>query len=164
MPFPPLSDAHKDRIQQHILKGLTVPVIADIEGIGKSTIYRINKNLVTFGKHTAPAMSKRGRPSRIGYAARVGLRAFIESKPSACLDEMQSVLFDRFDLRVSVPTISNTLRAMQISRKRPRREASERSQLCRDTLQTSTALSKNRSALSGSKEGKKITHKQKKGR
>lgn len=66
-------------------------------------------------------------------AASGEVRSFIESKPWSYLDEMQYELFDQSDIRVSLPTISNTLHAMRISRKSLRREASERSQLCRDT-------------------------------
>ena len=132
MPFPPLSDAHKDRIQQHILNGLAVASIVSVEGVGKSTTYRIIDNLLAFGTHTAPRMTKRGRPFAIFPAARIGLRAFIESKPWAYQDEMQYDLFDGFDLLVSQSTISKTLHSMKISRKSLRREALERSQICRD--------------------------------
>ena len=45
---------------------------------------------------------------------------------------MQYDLFDRFDLLINQSTISKTLRAIKISRKCLRREASERSQIYRD--------------------------------
>ena len=132
MPFPPLSDNQKNRIQQYINNGQTVAFIANTEGVGKSSVYRIIENLHAFGTHTAPRVSKRGRPLAIPPAARIGLRTFVENKPWAHQDEIQHDLFDRFGLRVSRPTISNTLHAMKISRKDLRRLASERSQTVTD--------------------------------
>ena len=44
----------------------------------------------------------------------------MEGRPRARQDEMQGALLDSFDLKVSQPTISNTLRAMKIGRKRGR--------------------------------------------
>lgn len=44
----------------------------------------------------------------------------MEGRPGARQDEMQGALLDSFDLKVSQPTISNTLRAMKIGRKRGR--------------------------------------------
>ena len=129
---PPLSHAVKNRIEQHIRDGRSVATIVEIEGVSKNSVYRITDNILAFGTHTAPRVSKKGPPFKIFPAARVGLRAFIESKPWAYQDEMQYDLFDRFGLCVSQPTISKTLRAMKISRKSLRREASERSQICRD--------------------------------
>ncbi|KAF6238758.1 hypothetical protein HO173_003265 [Letharia columbiana] len=76
MPFPPLFDAYKDRIQQHILNGLAVASVVSVEGVWKSTIYRIIDNLL-------------GRQFAIFPAAWIGLRAFIESKRWAYQDEMQ---------------------------------------------------------------------------
>ena len=96
--------------------------------MGKSSVYRIIDNLRAFGSHTAPApatataTTKRGRPCAISPAARIGLRAFVEGRPGARQDEMRCALLDSFDLAVSQPTISNTLRAMKIGRKRGRRE------------------------------------------
>jgi transposase len=130
---PPLTIAHKNRIEQHIHSGLAVKFIAEAEDVSLKTVYRIIDNLLAFGTHTAPRVTKLGRPLAIFPAARVGLRAFVESKPWAYQDEMQYELFDSFDLIVSQSTISKTLHAMKISRKSLRRVASERSQLCRDT-------------------------------
>lgn len=126
---PPLCDAVKNRIEQHIRDGRQVATIVEAEGVSTATVYRIIHNILTFGTHTTPRVAKRGRPFKISPAARVELRAFVESKPWAYQDDMQYDLFDRFDLHVSQPTISKTLRAMKISKKSLRREASERSQI-----------------------------------
>ena len=135
---PPLPNATKDRIQQHILSKLDVASIAKAEGVSPATLYRIIDNILAFGTHTAPRVTKRGRPIAISPAARSGLRSFVESKPWAYQDKMQHELFDLFGLVVSKPTISRTLRAMKISRKS--RVASERSQVCRDVTVESYQL------------------------
>lgn len=77
-------------------------------------------------------MSKLGPPFKISQEAQDALRRFLELKPWSYLDEMQYFLFDEFDIYTSPQTVSNTLKSMKISRKNLRREAAERSQLCRD--------------------------------
>ena len=58
-PTPPLCDAVKNRIEQHIR-----PVAAIVEAEGGSTaaVYRIIGNILAFGTHTAPRrVAKRER-------------------------------------------------------------------------------------------------------
>lgn len=117
---PPLSDAKKDSIQLHLHNRVDVASIAKIEGVAKSSIYRIIENLLKYGTHTAPPTAKslkRGRPSAMPPAVRDGLRAFVEANPEAYQYEMQYDLFDRFGVVVSLPTISKTIYAMKINRK-----------------------------------------------
>jgi len=80
---PNLSVQQKDRIQQQVFNETPINVIAYIEYIHKTTVYRIIDNLLAFGSHTAPPMRKIGRPFAVPPAARIGLRGFIESKPWA---------------------------------------------------------------------------------
>ena len=118
---PPLSDAQKNRIVQHIVNGLDVVSIVEAEHVSGSTVYRIIDNLHAFGTHTAPNKNKGGRPVKVSPAARSELRSYVESKPWAYQEEMQHELLDRFGISVSQPTISKTLHAMKISRKSWRR-------------------------------------------
>ena len=46
---------------------------------------------------------------------------------------MQYYLFDEWNIFVNQSTVARTLRSMKINRKNLRREATERSQMCRDT-------------------------------
>ncbi len=85
---PNLSVQQKDRIQQQVFNETPVNVIAHIEHIHKTTVYRIIDNLLAFGSHTAPPMRKIGRPFAVPPAARIRLRGFIESKPWAYQDEI----------------------------------------------------------------------------
>ena len=114
---PPLPDAQKNRVQLQLHNRVDVASIAKVEGVAKSSIYRIIDNLLTFGTHTAPPKAKKGRPSVMSPTVRDGLKAFIKDNPEAYQYEMQYDLFDRFGVVVSQSTISNTIYAMKISRK-----------------------------------------------
>ncbi|CAF9907870.1 hypothetical protein IMSHALPRED_006519 [Imshaugia aleurites] len=114
---PALPSAQKNRIQLHLHNRVDVATIAKLEGVGKSSIYRIIDNLLTYGTHTAPLTAKRRRPPAISPAAKDGLRTFIEDNPEAYQYEMQYDLFDRFGVVVSQATISKTIYASGISRK-----------------------------------------------
>ena len=63
----------------------------------------------------------------ISQEARIGLRAYIESKPWAYQDEMQEYLFDIWDIECSRSTVTRALKEMKLSRKNLRRLTSERS-------------------------------------
>ena len=76
----PLTNTHKDRIQQYILNELTIVFVANAEGVRSSIIYRIINNLLTFNTYIASRVIKRDRLFAIFSTIRVKLRIFVKSK------------------------------------------------------------------------------------
>ena len=60
---------------------------------------------------------------------------FLEKQPDLYLDKIAEFLLLEYDRRVSLPTISRTLKLSGWSKKIPRRRAGEQSQDLRDTYQ-----------------------------
>ena len=75
---PNLSVQQKDRIQQQVFNETPVNVIAHIEYIHKTTVYRIIDNLLAFGSHTTPLMRKIGRPFAVPPIVRIRLRGHLQ--------------------------------------------------------------------------------------
>lgn len=130
--YPGLSEEQKERIAAHLNQGLSPDSIAGIEHVSAQTIRKIRSHLRTYGQHTAPRVSKLGRPTWLTAPIRAGLAAYLEARPWAYLDEMEYYLFDDWGIIVNKPTISRALKTMHISHKVLKRKAKERSQLCRD--------------------------------
>lgn len=92
--YPDLSEEQKERIAAHLNHRLSPDSIAGIEHVSAQTIRKIRSHLRTFGQHTAPRISKLGRPTRLTAPIRAGLAAYLEARPWAYLDEMEYYLFD----------------------------------------------------------------------
>ena len=131
---PPLRDSVKDRIQVHLANKLSIKTISKAEGVSERVVKKIKANIVTWDHHTAPAElhGKSGRRPLLDFAARESLRQFLLAKPWAHLKEMASFLLDKWGIVIGLPSISKTLKQMNINHKSLRRAARKRSQLCRD--------------------------------
>jgi hypothetical protein len=80
-------------------------------------------------------MSKLSRREIMKSAMKDALRKNLKAKPWAYLKKMIEYLFDEFDVFVRISVIFKTLKNMKISRKVLKKEALERSQLCRNSYQ-----------------------------
>ena len=77
---PPLCDAIKNRIKQHIRDERSIATIVETENISTASVYRIIDNILAFDIYTTPRVIKRERSFKIFSTTRVELRVFIESK------------------------------------------------------------------------------------
>ena len=113
---PPLSIEQKDRISKALREGKRPESIGKAEGVSDRVVRKIRTNWKTWGSHTAPALTQRGRPRLVTAAMEAGLRAFLEEKPWAYQDEIVEYLFDRWGVLVGRSTVSHTLQRMNINR------------------------------------------------
>lgn len=91
-------------------------IIAEENRVHLATVYRIWKNLKNFDDPEAPrtAVSR----SRLTYEAKEGVRDFVQAYPTAHLDEMVIFVEKKYEIEVSISTLSRTLKKLGISRKK----------------------------------------------
>jgi transposase len=99
-----------------------------------STIYRVIRCFRSHGTIDNPRRPS-GRSRILSTEDKGFLLSLIQAKPTLYLDEIQSLLFERLGLDVSLATISRALVAAAVSRKAIAREALERNEALRAAWQ-----------------------------
>jgi transposase len=101
--------------------------IAEAVPCSTRTIEAHRANIRLFGTTTAPRNRGGRRRSITPYMLEAVLE-LLEEQPDLYLDEIADFLFVEYECRVSLPTISRTLKSSGWSKKIPRRRAGEQNQ------------------------------------
>lgn len=113
--------------------------IAEAIPCSTRTIEAHRANLRVFGATTAPRNRGGRRRSITSYMLEAVLE-LLEEQDDLYLDEIADFLFLEYECRVSLSTISRTLKAAGWSKKVPRRRAGEQNQELRDNYQYKLSL------------------------
>lgn len=100
-----------------IVSSRLVCALAGIEHVNAQTIRKIRSHLRTHGHHTAPRISKLGRPTRLTAPIQDGLAAYLDARPWTYLDEMEYHLFDDRGIVVNKSTISRASKPCILARR-----------------------------------------------
>jgi len=132
----PLTETQKATAASMLLRGERQQVIAEAVPCHIQQVKRMKKNMETWGTVIAPKLGPQGRPRILNQknvdvssnslfdmcsfrlTLAQDLREFLSKKPFAYRDEMQSFLFDEYDIQVSLTTLSRELKNARISRKK----------------------------------------------
>jgi transposase len=92
--------------------------IAALFGLGETTLYRWQQQARAEGRREAKP-HRGGPPPRLDAAARDALRALVAGTNALTLAEYADALAERTGVRVSVPTLCQTLKRLGLVRKKP---------------------------------------------
>ncbi|KAH8144885.1 uncharacterized protein LAJ45_11090 [Morchella importuna] len=113
-----LTETQREFIRTSLEAGLLPEKIAPTVPCAYITVRRIQRNICLFGKTTAPRSLKQGRPRTLNDEMLDGLRSFLEEKPTACLVEMRSFLYNEYNVRVCNSTVSRVLSEQKWAKKK----------------------------------------------
>ncbi|KAE9974455.1 hypothetical protein EG327_008750 [Venturia inaequalis] len=130
------------RHPQHILTqldarleaGYSVARIRKELNISRSSVYDIIDNLTNWGSHYPPkgwSMKKLGPEFKMDLEQRNRLLDFLGNQPDAYLVEMQQWLYETYDVKISLSSISGFLKRAGWIRKKLQSKAGERNELLR---------------------------------
>ena len=130
----PVPEPIRALIQEEFERGYSNDaIVAGPYGVGMRTVQRMRSHWVRYGTVFIPNDSPGGQPRVISQLIEEQLLAYLEQRPMAYLDELVYMLFDEFDLVVDQCTVWRCLNRLRWSRKRMRREASQRNAFLRDS-------------------------------
>ena len=120
------SDCHRIRA---FLEDTELPcsVIGSKCGVNKRTVERMKTNLELFGSFYPPAFNRRGRPRALTIAEEEWLLLYLEDQPTAYMDELALVLWDKFAVDVVPQVVGRVLKRNGWSRKKAKEIAKQRS-------------------------------------
>lgn len=127
---PPLSDDLKRRIYHWYTTedNIIMKDCAQRAGCSIGSVAKVMKNIRDFGTVSNPLSKHTGRPRVADDGDDLYIREIIKSRPTIYLDELQIKLETVRNVFLSIPTISRTLRRLELSNKRVQRAASERNE------------------------------------
>jgi transposase len=129
---PHLSEDLKNRIADwYYTQNMTMEEIKELAGCSIGTVYNIIRNVRDFGVVKNPFNQQAGRPSSLTDGDIKFLEAVLDANPTMYLDKMQQRLRDVRETEVSIPTISRTLRRINLTRKTVTKAAAERDEQLR---------------------------------
>ena len=105
-PLPPTVRA---QAVDYIQSGYSTLETSFFLGISERQMRRIAQNLRLYGIAVRPSL-KRGPPKSLDAAIEAGFLEYIDLHPTVYLDEMCLYIFDNYDIKVSIFTISRFLR------------------------------------------------------
>ena len=120
------------RIEARLRAHESIQTVAADEGCGIRTVRRYASNLLAFGSLSAPSTSRMGRPRAMTAAQDHALEEWLTGRPMAYQEEMIYFLWDRFDITVSQSTVKRAIERLDLTFKRLKKRASERSDELRD--------------------------------
>lgn len=112
-----------DRVRYNVVSDLlsgvmTQTAIATRYRVSQTFVSVISTNLETYGTPDAPPTRVRGAPRKITAEMEACILEFLVDYPTAMLDEVQDLLVDEFDERISRPTIARAMARLKMTRKR----------------------------------------------
>jgi transposase len=122
-----------NQVRLRIEQGESTNAIHRSTRITKQTIRRWRLNLDLFSNLYAPSFIVLGQPKKLSYDQEVFILTYLEDQPTSYLDEIVQVVYDEFDIEVSVSLIYRLLEQKRWSRKVVQQKAAQQSQLLRST-------------------------------
>lgn len=97
---------------------MTQTAIAERYRVSQTFVSNISTNLEAYGTAEAPPTRVRGAPRKITAEMEACILEFLVDYPTALLDEVQDLLVDEFDERISLSTIGRAIARLKMTRKR----------------------------------------------
>jgi transposase len=113
------------------LHGFSIKDICEVLGIKKSLAYKTLQFHHTHGTTHNPYARRRGRRRQLDSTDVSFIRALLSQDHTVYLDEIQEQLHTRWNVRVSIPTLTRTLRRMHFTNKDVSSRAYERNEQLR---------------------------------
>ncbi|KAI2478316.1 EntF Non-ribosomal peptide synthetase module protein [Pyrenophora tritici-repentis] len=102
--------------------------ISRVTGAIRNTVAKLRLSSEFWGVPYPPRCVRIGRPSILRQAQREDLQAYLNSSPSAYMDEMKDFLYDDYDVGISLASVYRELEKMGWSRKLATKRAKEQSE------------------------------------
>jgi transposase len=95
-------------------------------GVTAKTVRKYRLNMNAFSGPIAPRCVRIGRPPLLKQCHIDALVELLHGKPTSYIDEMRDFLYDEYDVKVSLTTLGDQLKALRWSRKAASKAARER--------------------------------------
>lgn len=128
----PLTPRVRNLVELYLFAELSPEWIATDLSISKRSVFRIKRNIETYGiAQCQPQFDSGGRPRTITPPLARALEQYLLRDPCVYQDEMALYLMDEFGIGVHQSTISRVLRRIRFSRKIARRHSYTQSMILR---------------------------------
>ncbi|KAI9701987.1 MAG: hypothetical protein M1836_001331 [Candelina mexicana] len=108
----PLCPAKREVIEDALSRSVDASLISLVAGVSTQQIAKMKRNISVYGSSYKPREKASGRPKKLNEGMDKELRTFLHEHPTVYIHDVRSFLSDRFEVHLSVASISRLLKRL----------------------------------------------------